>query len=133
MMDKTKNIYTLIILGLSVVILCGIFFMVFHLGGLEKSSEHDSIAIDRLHEINEKYIDQMDSNLMVVTQTKAALDSFMVQDQQQFLLEQERIDKAQKIVSRIPRMSNDSLKTLYVNSWNYLLNEYRTGRLRPAN
>jgi hypothetical protein len=133
MMDKTKNIYTLIILGLSVVILCGIFFMVFHLGGLEKSSEHDSIAIDRLHEINEKYIEQMDSNLMVVTATKAALDSFMVQDQQQFLLEQERIDKAQKIVSRIPRMSNDSLKTLYVNSWNYLLNEYRTGRLRPAN
>jgi hypothetical protein len=133
MMDKTKNIYTLIILGLSVVILCGIFFMVFHLGGLEKSSEHDSIAIDRLHEINEKYIDQMDSNLMVVTATKAALDSFMVQDQQQFLLEQERIDKAQKIVSRIPRMSNDSLKTLYVNSWNYLLNEYRSGRLRPAN
>ena len=132
-MDKTKNIYTLIILGLSVVILCGIFFMVFHLGGLEKSSEHDSIAIDRLHEINEKYIDQMDSNLIIVTQTKAALDSFMVQDQQQFLLEQERIDKAQKIVSRIPRMSNDSLKTLYVNSWNYLLNEYRTGRLRPAN
>lgn len=132
-MDKTKNIYTLIILGLSVVILCGIFFMVFHLGGLEKSSEHDSIAIDRLHEINEKYINQMDSNLMVVTATKAALDSFMVQDQQQFLLEQERIDKAQKIVSRIPRMSNDSLKTLYVNSWNYLLNEYRTGRLRPAN
>ena len=132
-MDKTKNIYTLIILGLSVVILCGIFFMVFHLGGLEKSSEHDSIAIDRLHEINEKYIDQMDSNLMVVTATKAALDSFMVQDQQQFLLEQERIDKAQKIVSRIPRMSNDSLKTLYVNSWNYLLNEYRSGRLRPAN
>jgi hypothetical protein len=133
MMDKTKNIYTLIILGLSVVILCGIFFMVFHLGGLEKSSEHDSIAIDRLHEINEKYIDQMDSNLMVVTATKAALDSFMVQDQQQFLLEQERIDKAQKIVSRIPKMSNDSLKTLYVNSWNYLLNEYRSGRLRPAN
>ena len=133
MMDKTKNIYTLIILGLSVVILCGIFFMVFHLGGLEKSSEHDSIAIDRLHEINEKYIEQMDSNLIIVTQTKAALDSFMVQDQQQFLLEQERIDKAQKIVSRIPRMSNDSLKTLYVNSWNYLLNEYRTGRLRPAN
>jgi hypothetical protein len=133
MMDKTKNIYTLIILGLSVVILCGIFFMVFHLGGLEKSSEHDSIAIDRLHEINEKYIEQMDSNLMVVTQTKAALDSFMVQDQQQFLLEQERIDKAQKIVSRIPKMSNDSLKTLYVNSWNYLLNEYRSGRLRPAN
>lgn len=133
MMDKTKNIYTLIILGLSVVILCGIFFMVFHLGGIEKSSEHDSIAIDRLHEINEKYIDQMDSNLMVVTQTKAALDSFMVQDQQQFLLEQERIDKAQKIVSRIPKMSNDSLKTLYVNSWNYLLNEYRSGRLRPAN
>ena len=132
-MDKTKNIYTLIILGLSVVILCGIFFMVFHLGGLEKSSEHDSIAIDRLHEINEKYIEQMDSNLIIVTQTKAALDSFMVQDQQQFLLEQERIDKAQKIVSRIPRMSNDSLKTLYVNSWNYLLNEYRTGRLRPAN
>jgi hypothetical protein len=133
MMDKTKNIYTLIILGLSVVILCGIFFMVFHLGGLEKSSEHDSIAIDRLHEINEKYINQMDSNLMVVTATKAALDSFMVQDQQQFLLEQERIDKAQKIVSRIPKMSNDSLKTLYVNSWNYLLNEYRSGRLRPAN
>jgi hypothetical protein len=133
MMDKTKNIYTLIILGLSVVILCGIFFMVFHLGGLEKSSEHDSIAIDRLHEINEKYIEQMDSNLIIVTQTKAALDSFMVQDQQQFLLEQERIDKAQKIVSRIPRMSNDSLKTLYVNSWNYLLNEYRSGRLRPAN
>jgi hypothetical protein len=133
MMDKTKNIYTLIILGLSVVILCGIFFMVFHLGGLEKSSEHDSIAIDRLHEINEKYIEQMDSNLMVVTATKAALDSFMVQDQQQFLLEQERIDKAQKIVSRIPKMSNDSLKTLYVNSWNYLLNEYRSGRLRPAN
>ena len=132
-MDKTKNIYTLIGLALSVVILVGIIFMVFHMGIIEKSSEHESIAIDRLHDINEKYIAQMDSNLMVVTATKAALDSFMVQDQQQFLLEQERIDKAQKIVSRIPRMSNDSLKTLYVNSWNYLLNEYRTGRLRPAN
>jgi len=132
-MDKTKNIYTLIILGLSVVILCGIFFMVFHLGSIEKSSEHESIAIDRLHQINEKYIAQMDSNLVIVTQTKAALDSFMVQDQQQFIIEQDRIAKAQKIVSRIPHMSNDSLKTLYVNSWNYLLNEYRTGRLRPAN
>lgn len=132
-MDKTKNIYTLIILGLSVVILCGIFFMVFHLGSIEKSSEHESIAIDRLHQINEKYVAQMDSNLVIVTQTKAALDSFMVQDQQQFIIEQDRITKAQKIVSRIPHMSNDSLKTLYVNSWNYLLNEYRTGRLRPAN
>lgn len=133
MMDKTKNIYTLIVLALSVVILVGVIFMVFHMGVIEKSSEHDSIAIDRLHEINEKYIAQMDSNLIIVTQTKAALDSFMVQDQQQFLLEQERIEKSQKIVSRIPRMSNDSLKTLYVNSWNYLLNEYRSGRLRPAN
>jgi len=132
-MDKTKNIYTLIILGLSVVILCGIFFMVFHLGSIEKSSEHESIAIDRLHQINEKYVAQMDSNLVIVTQTKAALDSFMVQDQQQFIIEQDRITKAQKIVSRIPHMSNDSLQKLYVNSWNYLLNEYRSGRLRPAN
>lgn len=132
-MDKTKNIYTLIGLALSVVILVGIIFMVFHMGVIEKSSEHESVAIDRLHEISQKYQAQIDSNTVIITATKAALDSFMVQDQQQFLLEQERIDKAQKIVSRIPRMSNDSLKTLYVNSWNYLLNEYRTGRLRPAN
>jgi len=132
-MDKTKNIYTLIGLALSVVILVGVFFMVFHMGVIEKSSEHDSIAIDRLHEISQKYQAQMDSNTVIITATKAAIDSFMVQDQQQFLAEQERIDKAQKIVSRIPKMSNDSLKTLYVNSWNYLLNEYRTGRLRPAN
>jgi fumarylacetoacetate (FAA) hydrolase family protein len=132
-MDKTKNIYTLIGLALSVVILVGIIFMVFHMGIIEKSSEHESVAIDRLHEISQKYQAQIDSNTVIITATKAALDSFMVQDQQQFLLEQERIDKAQKIVSRIPRMSNDSLKTLYVNSWNYLLNEYRTGRLRPAN
>ena len=131
-MDKTKNIYTLIILALSVVILFGVFFMVFRLGILHTSSENETVAIERLHEINEKYIAQMDSNLLVVTATKAALDSFMVQDQQQFMLEQERIDKAQKIVSRIPHMSNDSLKTLYVSSWNYLLNEYRTGKLRPA-
>jgi len=133
MMDKTKNLYTLIILALSVVILFGVFFMVFRMGILHTSSENETVAIEKLHEINEKYIAQMDSNLIIVTQTKAALDSFMVQDEQQFLIEQERIEKAQKIVSRIPRMSNDSLKTLYVNSWNYLLNEYRTGRLRPAN
>lgn len=132
-MDKTKNIYTFIGLGLSVVILCGVFFMVFHMGVIEKSSEHESIAIDRLHEISQKYQAQMDSNTVIITATKAALDSFMVQDQQQFVIEQQRIDKAQKIVSRIPHMSNDSLKTLYVNSWNYLLNEYRSGRLRPAN
>jgi Mn2+/Fe2+ NRAMP family transporter len=132
-MDKTKNIYTLIILALSVVILFGVFFMVFRMGILHTSSENETVAIERLHEINEKYIAQMDSNLFIVTQTKAALDSFMVQDQQQFVMEQERIEKAQKIVSRIPKMSNDSLKTLYVNSWNYLLNEYRSGRLRPAN
>lgn len=132
-MDKTKNIYTLIILALCVVILFGVFFMVFRMGILHTSSENEAVAIERLHQINEKYVAQMDSNLMVVTATKAALDSFMVQDQQHFLLEQERIDKAQKFVSRIPRMSNDSLKTLYVNSWNYLLNEYRSGRLRPAN
>jgi len=133
MMDKTKNIYTLIILGLSVVILFGVFFMVFRMGILHTSSENEAVAIERLHQINEKYVAQMDSNLVIVTQTKAALDSFMVHDQQQFILEQERIDKAQKIVSRIPHMSNDSLKKLYVNSWNYLLNEYRSGRLRPAN
>jgi Na+-transporting methylmalonyl-CoA/oxaloacetate decarboxylase gamma subunit len=132
MMDKTKNIYTLIILGLSVVILFGVFFMVFRMGILHTSSENEAVAIERLHEINEKYIAQMDSNLMVVTATKAALDSFMVQDEQQFLLEQEQIEKSQRIVSRIPHLSNDSLKTLYVSSWNYLLNEYRTGRLRPA-
>jgi len=132
-MDKTKNIYTLIVLALSVVILCGIFFMVFHMGSIEKSSENESVAIERLHQLNEKYQSQMDSNLVIISATKEALDSFIVQDQQQFVMEQERIDKAQKIVSRIPKMSNDSLKTLYVNSWNYLLNEYRTGRLRPAN
>ncbi len=132
-MDKTKNIYTLVILALSVVILCGVFFLVFHMGGLRESSDNESVAIERLHEINEKYIAQMDSNLVIVTQTKQALDSFMVQDQAQFMIEQERIEKAQKIVSRIPKLPNDSLKTLYVNSWNYLLNEYRSGRLRPAN
>jgi Mn2+/Fe2+ NRAMP family transporter len=132
MMDKTKNIYTLIILALSVVILFGVFFMVFRMGILHTSSENETVAIERLHEINEKYIAQMDSNLFIVTQTKAALDSFMVQDQQQFVIEQERIEKAQKIVSRIPHMSNDSLKSLYVSSWSYLLNEYRNGRLRPA-
>jgi hypothetical protein len=133
MMDKTKNIYTLIILALSVVILFGVFFMVFRMGILHTSSENEAVAIERLHDINEKYIAQMDSNLFIVTQTKAALDSFMVQDQQQFLVEQERIEKAQRIVSRIPHLPNDSLKTLYVSSWNYLLNEYRNGRLRPAN
>jgi Mn2+/Fe2+ NRAMP family transporter len=132
MMDKTKNIYTLIILALSVVILFGVFFMVFRMGILHTSSENEAVAIERLHEINEKYIAQMDSNLFIVTQTKAALDSFMVQDQQQFVIEQERIEKAQKIVSRIPHMSNDSLKSLYVSSWSYLLNEYRNGRLCPA-
>ena len=131
-MDKTKNLYTLIILALSVAILFGVFFMVFRMGILHTSSENETVAIERLHEINEKYIAQMDSNLFIVTQTKAALDSFMVQDQQQFVIEQERIEKAQKIVSRIPHMSNDSLKSLYVSSWNYLLNEYRNGRLRPA-
>ena len=133
MMDKTKNIYTLIVLALSVVILCGIFFMVFHMGSIEKSSENESVAIERLHQLNEKYQSQMDSNLVIISATKEALDSFIVHDQQQFVMEQERIDKAQKIVSRIPKMSNDSLQKLYVNSWNYLLNEYRTGRLRPAN
>lgn len=132
-MDKTKNIYTLIILALSVVILFGVFFMVFRMGILHNSSENEAIAIERLHDINEKYIAQMDSNLFIVTQTKAALDSFMVQDQQQFMLEQERIERSQRIVSRIPHLPNDSLKTLYVSSWNYLLNEYRTGKLRPAN
>lgn len=106
--------------------------MVFRLGILHTSSENETVAIERLNEINEKYIAQMDSNLMVVTATKAALDSFMVQDQQQYIIEQERIEKAQRIVSRIPHMSDDSLKTLYVSSWNYLLNEYRNGRLRPA-
>lgn len=132
MMDKTKNLYTLIILALSVVILFGVFFMVFRMGILHTSSENEAVAIERLHEINEKYIAQMDSNLFIVTQTKAALDSFMVQDQQQFVIEQERIQKAQKIVSRIPHLPDDSLKSLYVSSWNYLLNEYRNGRLRPA-
>jgi len=132
-MDKTKNIYTLIILALSVVILFGVFFMVFRMGILHTSSENEAIAIERLHQINEKYVAQMDSNLLVVTATKAALDSFMIQDQQQFMLEQERIERSQKIVSRIPHLPNDSLKTLYVSSWNYLLNEYRTGKLRPAN
>jgi Mn2+/Fe2+ NRAMP family transporter len=132
MMDKTKNLYTLIILALSVVILFGVFFMVFRMGILHTSSENEAVAIERLHEINEKYIAQMDSNLFIVTQTKAALDSFMVQDQQQFVIEQERIEKAQKIVSRIPHLPDDSLKSLYVSSWNYLLNEYRNGRLRPA-
>ena len=131
-MDKTRNIYTLIILALCVVILFGVFFMVFRMGILHTSSENETVAIERLNEINEKYIQQMDSNLMVVSATKAALDSFMVQDQQQYIIEQERIEKAQRIVSRIPHMSDDSLKTLYVSSWNYLLNEYRNGRLRPA-
>lgn len=131
-MDKTRNIYILIILALCVVILFGVFFMVFRMGILHTSSENETLAIERLNEINEKYIEQMDSNLMVVSATKAALDSFMVQDQQQYIIEQERIEKAQRIVSRIPHMSDDSLKTLYVSSWNYLLNEYRNGRLRPA-
>jgi hypothetical protein len=131
-MDKTKNIYTLIILALCVVILFGVFFMVFRMGILHTSSENEAIAIQRLNEINQKYVAQMDSNLLVVTATKAALDSFMIQDQQQFLLEQEQIERSQRIVSRIPHLPDDSLKTLYVSSWNYLLNEYRNGRLRPA-
>lgn len=132
-MDKTKNIYILIILGLCIVILCGVFHVVFHMGVIEKSSEHESEAIDRLHEINEQYQAQMDSNLVIVTATKAALDSFMVQDQQQFLIEQDQIAQSQRFVARIPKMSNDSIKKLYTHSWNYLLNEYRSGRLQPSN
>jgi hypothetical protein len=106
--------------------------MVFRMGILHTSSENEAIAIQRLNEINQKYVAQMDSNLLVVTATKAALDSFMIQDQQQFLLEQEQIERSQRIVSRIPHLPDDSLKTLYVSSWNYILNEYRNGRLRPA-
>lgn len=132
-MDKTKNIYTLIVMALSIVILFGVFFIVFRMGIMQKSNEDESVAIERLHEINEKYVQQMDSNLVVVTATKAALDSFMVQDQIQFEQEQERIEKSQRLVSRIPHMSNDSIQKLYANSWNYLINEYRSGRLRPAN
>ena len=65
-MDKTKNIYTLIILGLSVVILCGVFFLVFHMGTVEKNSENENIAIERLHEINKEYQAQMDSSTVVI-------------------------------------------------------------------
>lgn len=132
-MDTTKNIYTFIVMALSIVILFGVFFMVFRMGIMQKSTEDEGVAIERLHQINEKYVAQMDSNLVIITQTKEALDSFMLQDQAQFIIEQERIEKAQKIVSRIPKLPNDSLKALYVDSWNYLLGEYRSGRLRPAN
>ena len=132
-MDKTRNIYTLIVMALSVAILCGVFFIVFRMGVLQKSGEDEGVAIERLHEINKQYQEKMDSNLVIVSATKAALDSFMVQDQVQFQIEQDRITRSNRIISRIPKMSNDSIQKLYANSWDYLLNEYRSGRLRPAN
>ena len=132
MMNKTKNIYTLIILALSVVILCGVFFLVVHMGGLKESSENEAIAIDRLHEITEKYEAKMDQNIIIVQETKAAIDSLLVQDEKQFIVEQEQIAKSKILISRIPKMPNDTLQKLYTLSWNYLLNEYRSGRLQPA-
>ena len=131
-MNKTKNIYTLIVLAISVVILCGVFFLVFHMGGLKESSENEAVAIDRLHEITEKYEAKMDQNIIIVQETKAAIDSLLVQDEKQFIIEQDQIAKSRILISRIPKMPNDTLQKLYTLSWNYLLNEYRSGRLQPA-
>lgn len=131
-MDKTRNIYVLIVLAVSIVILFGVFFMVFQSGVLHNQSQQEGAAIERLRELNEDYQEKLDSNLIIIKRTEAALDSFMAADEERFIIELDRIDKSKRFVSRIPHMSNDSIKIVYANSWNYLLNEYRSGRLMPA-
>lgn len=131
-MDKTKNIYVLITLSVCIIVLCGVFFLAFQTGWMRSQSEQENAAIDRLNDLNDKFQSKMDSNLVVVRETKAAIDSFMILEEGRAFQEYERIENSRKLVSQIPHMSNDSIKKVYNNSWNYLLNEYRSGRLMPA-
>jgi hypothetical protein len=131
-MDKTKNIYTLIILALVVAVLFGTFFLVYNIGSVRTENQTERIAIERLREINEGYYQEMQQNTQVVLQTKAAIDSFIVYDKQREEQEFLRIKNSRTFVSQIPHLSNDSLQKTYNNSWTYLLNEYRSGRLQPS-
>jgi hypothetical protein len=131
-MDKTRNIYVLLTLSISVAILVGTFIVVFNMGVLRNTGSQESEAIERLREINQENLESMNNNTQIIIETKAAIDSFMAYDQIMREQEAAMIKTSRNYVSQIPHLSNDSLQKTYNNSWNYLLNEYRSGRLMPS-
>lgn len=72
------------------------------------------------------------NNLVEIRLVQARTDSVLLMERQIMLNEYDRIRNSSNFVNQIPHLSDDTLSVYYKNSWDYLVNSYRSGMLRPT-
>lgn len=100
----------------------------------EQSSQldtHDKV-IGRLIEITDQQKAIMDSNMVIIDDVQTMIDSFLVADQAHEEKQSSRIRRSIRMIQELPTLSDDEISNYYQDSYDYLLDEYRRGKLQPS-
>lgn len=100
----------------------------------EQSSQldtHDKV-IGRLIEITDQQKAIMDSNMVIIDDVQTMIDSFLVADQAHEEKQSSRIRRSIRMIQDLPTLSDDEISNYYQDSYDYLLDEYRRGKLQPS-
>lgn len=92
---------------------------------------HDKV-IGRLIEITDQQKAIMDSNMVIITDVQTMIDSFLVADQAHEEKQSSRIRRSIRMIQDLPTLSDDEISNYYQDSYDYLLDEYRRGKLQPS-
>lgn len=92
---------------------------------------HDKV-IGRLIEITDQQKAIMDSNMVIIDDVQTMIDSFLVADQVHEEKQSSRIKRSIRMIQELPTLSDDEISNYYQDSYDYLLDEYRRGKLQPS-
>lgn len=92
---------------------------------------HDKV-IGRLIEITDQQKAIMDSNMVIIDDVQTMIDSFLVADQAHEEKQSSRIRRSIRMIQELPTLSDDEISNYYQDSYDYLLDEYRRGKLQPS-
>ena len=92
---------------------------------------HDKV-IGRLIEITDQQKAIMDSNMVIIDDVQTMIDSFLVADQAHEEKQSSRIKRSIRMIQELPTLSDDEISNYYQDSYDYLLDEYRRGKLQPS-
>jgi hypothetical protein len=92
---------------------------------------HDKV-IGRLIEITDQQKAIMDSNMVIIDDVQTMIDSFLVADQEHEEKQSSRIRRSMRMIQELPTLSDDEIHDYYQDSYDYLLDEYRKGKLQPS-
>lgn len=96
----------------------------------DKLEKHD-IVLGRIIEITDQQKAIMDSNMVIITDVQTMIDSFLVADQAHEETQSRRIKRSVRMIQELPTLSDDEISNYYEDSFDYLLDEYRKGKLQP--